>query len=301
MTMHQMTRVTLFDWHGAAGFHTAGPRPDWQIRPIGPLPRGDATARATPAGLVVEPAATDPDTGAPAFRSGGGDDHLKWCALAAHTSSSGLPGYDAPASGELTLRAELAARVFNAGRHPFGDAVTDAEGDPRLGAGALLAIDRETGLVFDFFVSNRRIHAVYERMRPPGARYAAFTCLVPVAERTPDRTHLLEIGLDRSRGTVHWRVDGREAHSVGDLGTPLRDHLVIDHGGPAVRATPRQLACGIGLFTLLDAVGPDGRALPHSHRAPHRLWGQGVRLTVRRITVTTDKSEKPDKPEKGES
>ncbi|MFI1797438.1 DUF6081 family protein [Streptomyces sp. NPDC020379] len=290
MTMHQMTRVTLFDWHGAAGFHATGPRPDWQIRTGGPLPHGDASARTTPAGLVVEPAATDPETGTPAFRPGG-DDHLKWCALTAHTASSGLPGYDAPATGELTIRGELAARVFNAARHPFGDAVADAEGDPRLGAGALLAIDRETGLVFDFFVSNRRIHAVYERMRPPGARCGAFTCLVPVADRAPDLTHLLEIGLDRSRGTACWRVDGREVLSVGDLGTPLHEHLVIDHGGPAERVIPRQLACGIGLFTLLDAAGPDGRRLSGGHHAPHRLWGQGVRLTARRITVTTEKGE----------
>ncbi|MFF4529047.1 DUF6081 family protein [Streptomyces sp. NPDC001407] len=287
MTMHQATRATLFDWRGAAGFRTTGPRPDWRIRPVGTLPLGDATVRTTPAGLVVEPEATDPKTGTPAFRPGAGDDHIKWCALAARTATSGLPGFDAPATGELVVRGELAARVFNAGRHPFGDAVTDAEGDPRLGAGALLAIDRETGLVFDFFVSNRRIHAVYERLRPPGAPYAAFTCLVPVADRTPDRTHLLEIGLDRSRGTVRWRVDGRAVLSVRDLGTPLRDHLVIGHGGPAERATPAQLACGIGLFTLLDAAGPDGRGLDGRHA--HRLWGQGVRLTARRITVTTEK------------
>ncbi|MCC3767134.1 DUF6081 family protein [Streptomyces sp. UNOC14_S4] len=296
MTTHRATRTTLFDWHGAAGFRTAGPRPDWQLRPVGPLPRGDATVRTTPAGLVVEPEATDPGTGTPAFRrtaGPGGDDHLKWCALAARTASTGLPGFDAPATGELTVRGELAARVFNARRHPFGDQVADAEGDPRLGAGALVTVDRETGLVFDFFVSNRRIHAVYERMRPPGARCAAFTCLVPVADRSPDRTHLLEIGLDRSRGTVRWRVDGRVVLSVGDLGAPLRDHLAIDHGGPAGRATPRQLACGLGLFTLLDAAGPDGRALTRdAHgRHAHRLWGQGVRLTVRRITVTTEEGE----------
>ncbi|MBT2383945.1 DUF6081 family protein [Streptomyces sp. ISL-11] len=302
------TGRVLFDRDGRAGFRATGPDPDWQIRPIGPLPLGDAVVRTTAAGLVVQPEAIDPDTGTPAFAyaagPGGPDDHLKWCALAARTASSGMPGFDAPATGGLTGTAELSVRVFNAGRHPFGDAVTDPEADVRLGAGALLALDRETGLVFDFFLTNRRVYAVYERMRPPGADWAAFTYAVPVADRGPGRTHRLGITLDRAADTVHWTVDGGRALSAGRLGLPslAREHLVIDHGGTPRRATPRQLTFGLGLFALLDAAGADGRGLvrlsadPYTEpvgfryeqgRREHRLWGQGVRLTLGRLTVTT--------------
>ncbi|MFI1381870.1 DUF6081 family protein [Embleya sp. NPDC020886] len=307
-------RRSLFDRPGSAGLRTTGPRPDWQIRPVGTLPLGDARVRTGDAGSVVEPPETTAG-GAPAFGyatgPGGADDHLKWCALVAHTASSGLPGFDAPGGGELVGAAELAVRVFGAERHPFGDAVAEPQADPRLGAGALLALDRETGLVFDFFVSNRHIHAVYERLPRPGTGWAAFTYLVPVAERTPDLVRRLEIGLDRDAGTVRWSVDGEQVLSVARLGhlSLPRTHLVIDHGGTEESAVPRQLAFGLGLFTLLDAAGPDGRGLVRlsaeryydpARGAPapqrfrdelglraNRLWGQGVRLTVRRVTVTT--------------
>ncbi|MFJ9903593.1 DUF6081 family protein [Streptomyces sp. NPDC101152] len=311
---------TLFDWHGTAGLGCEGPDADWRLRPVGELLHGDATIRTTGSGLVVESGAHRAPGAPPEFGHatgpGGADDHLKWCALVERTAASGLPGFDAPESGELTVTAWLAPRVFGAGRHPFGDAVTDSESDARLAAGALIALDPYSGLVFDFFLTNRRIHAVYERLYRPGDDRAAFSYLIPVADRSPgdgegDRGHLLEIAFERSAGTVTWRVDGKQVLRVGRLGCRSlgREHLAIDHGGVERPVVPRQLVFGLGLFTLLDAAGPDGRGLvrlspdpdhyvdpalddpvpqrfwdEHGRRR-HRLWGQGVRLTARRLTV----------------
>ncbi len=102
-----------------------------------------------------------------------------------------------------------------------------------------------------------------------------------------------------------WSVD-RVGHLPAD-----RSHLILDHGGTQEPVSPRQLSCGIGMFTLLDADGPDGRGLvklsdrpgyyvdpdrgaPHRQRfldeagsPANRLWGQGVQLQVGRVGVSS--------------
>jgi hypothetical protein len=84
--------------------------------------------------------------------------------------------FDLEESRGFTVRAEMAVRTFGTERNKFGL----EPGDPRLANGALVVIDPETGMVFDFFVSNDRIRPLYERLtfkRKDLGPYPAFSIL----------------------------------------------------------------------------------------------------------------------------
>lgn len=312
--------ITWDDFRG--GFSATGENAKWSLSATGALPYGDGRPTTSASGLTVVPTGTDPVTGRPAFAftsgqesaGGVGDwDHLKWYAVANHRAATGVTGFDAVPGQVLTCRTRLASRTTGADRHPFGAAVGNAQDDLRLGAGAMSVIDFETNLVFDFFVTNERVYAFYERLPRPGSTYAAFSYALPVATRQPGQQHDLAIAYDRAAGKAVWKADGREVLSVDDLGhVPAdRSHLVLDHGGTEETVAPRQLSCGIGMFTLLDAEGPDGRGLVELSDRPdyyfdpdrgaprparfldeeslpgNRLWGQGVKLQVGSLAVAS--------------
>ncbi|WP_328914226.1 MULTISPECIES: DUF6081 family protein [unclassified Streptomyces] len=312
----------LFHYDATCARPAEGTGPALRTRPVGGLPHGDGYARLTGRELVVQSRGTDGTTGEPAFTwasdPGGPDDHLKWAALVAHTATSGLPGFDAPDAGELVGSVEMSAQVFGAARHPFGDAVRDPGTDPRLAVGAFLVLDRETRAVFDFFLADRQVFAVYERLPGDGGG-DAFAYAVPVGERSPEQVHRLEVALDRARRRARWILDGRTVLTVDPVGAPLppahTPHLALGRARSApVDAAPRQLTFGLGMLTWLGAAGPDGRALvrtsaptgpategavPHGYvdghgRRENRLWGQGVRLRVRRLSVTAYPRPRPD-------
>lgn len=305
-----------------SGFDHTGDDAKWTLSATGDLPFGDGKPSTSANGLSVVPTGTNPATGKPAFAfttgqeagGGGGDwDHLKWYAVANHKASSGITGFDAVPGQTLTCETRMSARTFAAENHPFGSAVVDPATDLRLGAGAMSVIDFETNIVFDFFVTNERVYAFYERLPKPGATYAAFSYALPVATRRPGQEHDFAISFDKSAGKAVWRLDGREVLSVDRVGRVPRDraHLILDHGGAEEAVSPRQLSCGIGMFTLLDAEGPDGRGLVRLGDRPdyyfdpdrgapypqgfldgasapaNRLWGQGVQLRVGRVGVSS--------------
>jgi hypothetical protein len=283
---------------------------DWRVRPVGEFPRGDGTVRPGPDGLVVEPAGVHPVTGEPAFAHatgpGGPNDHLKWAALVSRRGAHGIPGF-AVAEGEtLTASAVLSVRTFGTAGHPFGSAA--AQADVRLAAGALIVADLETGMIFDFLLTSSTVYAFYERLPRPGAGHAAFSCAVPVARGdAPDRSY--ELAVRYAPGVATWLVNGAEVLTVDRIGHRClpRERLVLDHGGPEQAVVPRQLTVGLGMFALLDAAGPDGRGLvrlsgeryfdpargePSAQRffdehglLKNRLWGQGVRMTVSRVSM----------------
>jgi hypothetical protein len=108
-------------------------------------------------------------------------------------------------------------------------------------------------------------------------------------------------------------LDGDEVFRVDRLGHHLdsRDHLLVDHGGVETMVEPRQLNCGMGMFTALDYARPDQRALvsisdaagyyystatgaPDSQTflddeslESNRLFGQGAEIWVGRYAVST--------------
>lgn len=309
----------------SAGFATGGPGAKWTPRPVGPFPQGDGVAETCSRGLNVVPTGTNPRTGEPAFawttgqEHDGGEgpaDHAKWYAMTAHTATSGMPGFDVPKGHTLAFRTRMSGRVFGVGDHPFGAAVPDPQTDLRPAAAAFSVIDVETLTLFDIFITNRRLYAFYERLPAPGARYAAFSHAMPVADRVPNQWHDLEIRFDEAAGAVTWLVDGRIVRRVDRLGRRPEDrtHLLIDLGGSDEEVAPRQLAGALGLFAILDGKGPDGRGLvrltdaPNCYYAPdlgaphpqrfvdeeslpeNRLWGQGARLDAEYFAVRCELS-----------
>jgi hypothetical protein len=275
------------------GFAAGGPGDPWFTVAVGPYAADDGVATATPQGLHVRSSGTNPATGEPAIvRTLGQDpgnglglpgtfDHLKWVAFTSHTASSGFPGFDAVPGQVLSCGARMSGRTYGTGGHPFGSAVADPDADPRLALVALNAVDPETNLVLDFVLTNERIYAMYERRpdsRPQLGNYASFAHIVPLARRSPGDWHDLEIAYDRSRGAVHWLIDGRRAFTVDEIGHRLsRDTLAIDHGGVDMTIEPRQLNCGMGMFAVLDGARPRAGAGLGSGSGPA---GDGlVRLT----------------------
>jgi hypothetical protein len=232
-----------------------------------------------------------------------------------HLASTGVPGFDALPGQELSCQATVSGQGFGVAGHPFGGAVVDPEDDLRLASVALNVIDFETFLVSDFFLTNKRIYAFYERLpfgRTDDHRYAAFSFMVPVADRIPGQAHELRIGYNRSAGTIRWLLDGEEVFRVDRLGYLIdRAFLTIDHGGTEELVEPRQLDCGMGMFTLLDGDLPSGSALVRLSSAPdfyfdpalgepvaqtfqddaslvtNRLFGQGAELHVQRYVVSS--------------
>nr|AAG44123.1 Ncn-orf2 [Streptomyces arenae] len=241
--------------------------PGWLARPAAGLPAGDGTARVTPEGLVVAPPGTDPAhprtpvrRPAPSAPLG----HLRWAAFAGTATP---PGFTLPDTGLLTAHMELAAEVYG----PGADRPTAAGiADTRHGMGGMLCVDLGSGLVLDFLLTNDRVWVLYERLGRPGAGHGTFTYEVPVAERSPGRRHRCAIRVDRARGTAVWLLDGTEVFAVPDLGRRLPSraaHITRSADGPEESVRPGRLALGIGLFGELAE-------------------GSGVRLTVRRATVT---------------
>ncbi|MBV2155133.1 DUF6081 family protein [Kitasatospora sp. SUK 42] len=306
------------------GFDHGGEGSRWTLTPGGDtLPDGDGIVTTSEAGLRVVPTGVNLRTGEPAFAAttgreseggGGAADHLKFFALARHTSKAGILGFDAEPGRVLTIDVTMSVRTFGVERHPFGAAVADPRGDLRLAAGTMNTVDPETLMVFDFFVTDDRVYAFYERLPRPGADYAAFSYALPVARRsTVDQVHNLAVGYDRSAGTVEWQVDGRTVLTVDRIGLRPADrkHLILDLGGREELVEPRQLAGGFGTFTLLDAGMPgtggglvqvsddlryydpaQGEPVPQRFADPaslprHRLWGQGAQLDVRELGVTS--------------
>src|SRR4029078_3006011 len=117
--------------------------------------------------------------------------------------------------------------------------------------------------------TNKRIYAVYEHlpfgrqsMGGPFGEYAAFTYAIPIANRTPGDMHTVATVYDRSAGVMSWTVDGEERFRVKNFGFRIGGtNMILDHGGTESSFRPNQLDCGMGMFSLLDAHGPQNKGL----------------------------------------
>jgi hypothetical protein len=189
--------------------------------------------------------------------------------------------------GLLTVAADMRVAAFGTAANPYG---ADAD-DVRLGCGAFNTIDLQTSMVFDFFVSNGRIVALYERLPftlRPDNRYPLFTELIPVDVPTaPDQGHRYAITYDQAHDRVEWRVDGAVVAERAFVGAPPGER------GPIVKI--KSLKIGGGLFTLLgDLDGDrartgDGKKIPGLDPCYERtLFGQGARVEFGRFEIATE-------------
>ena len=304
----------------------------WFYFGAGPFVGNDGVATTSNKGLRVAPPAINPSTGMPAFsltlgQEGAADnpfglpagiDHVKWLVYANAISTMGYPGFDAVPGRELTFDAWVSGQSYGNEQHPFGSAVADPDDDIRLAASAMPTIDFETFLVSDFFLTNKRIYAVYERLpfgRTATDNYAAFTYAVPVADRKPNQQHHLTIGYDRSANVMRWLVNDVEVFRVTRPGfrLPSQQYLILDHGGVERDVVCKQRNFGFGLFTLLDAGSPSQQALvklstadgfyfstaqgspvPQTFLDPlsppgSRIWGEGAVIQVSKTRVVSQR------------
>ncbi|MCG8916572.1 DUF6081 family protein [Actinokineospora sp. PR83] len=310
------------------GLRTEGPGAKWAHLPFGPTTGRDGTITTSARGLRVSSRGTNPTTGEPAFTATvaqddpggfpGTLDHVKWMVYTNRTSSGGTLGFDTAPGYELSCETGFSGRTHGVAGHPFGARVPDAEDDPRLASAALLLQDLATDVAFEFALTNKTVYVYYERLpnsRTALGNYASFLYAIPVARRSPGRTHRLKISYDRSCGLVRWFLEGREVFRLDRIGHHLppaqRRHLVQDHGGVEQAVRPEQLAVGMGLFNFLDGAAPgrpgtglvrlstatdyyydpvtgppnpltfaDDRSLETS-----RLFGQGASLRMDRLVV----------------
>ena len=322
-----MERTILFEDDFAQGFDCApaeeGKR--WSSFAMGPFSPDDAIVDAVDSGIVAVSRGKNPKTGEPAFvrtvaRPEGGQglpgtlDHLKWSASVNHATAAGAPGFEVVSGKKFVIETRLGGRVFGLRDQPFGDAaLSDLDADFRLGAAALVAQDPLTNVVFDFFITNNTVYAIYERVdmaRMQLGNYAAYTYAVPVASRKPEDMHDLRIVYDPDARTGSWQVDGVEKLFVDKIGSRIdRTYMAIDRGGEDTEVVPGQINCGLGTFTILDGAlngGPGlvdlggmpdfydpqkGEGSPLSFvdpdsREESRVFGQGVELRCEYFRVS---------------
>jgi hypothetical protein len=276
----------------------------WQVTEVpGRFSADDGVVSTSGRGLYVRAGGTNSETGWPAFSktAAGEDDHVKWMVDTRRYSSNGVPGFDAVLGEELRINMWVRGQIFGTAAHPFGSGVTDPETDLRLASFAMNVIDYETGMVFDIWMTNGAIYPYYERLNLTGtATYKVFSSVFPPTPRRPDQQHLVTVAYDRGAGTVRWLIDDAEVARVNRIGLPAPDAtIVIDHGGTPEAASPRQLNCGMAMFTLLDAGStPSGAGLvslappyafPTAFVGGPNLFGQGAELHLERFEVRTDR------------
>ena len=276
----------------------------WQLLAVPPAEfvADDGAVEASAHGLRIRASGANPVTGAPAFTKDRNDafSHVKWLATLARQASSGFPGFDLPSSGVLEVEYLASARTHGTDTHPFGDAVQDPDTDLRLACCLFNLLDFESGMVFDFCVTNRAVRPFYERISTPGsgATYQAFSSIFPAVPREPDQRHHFAFRFDAEAGRLSWRLDGEEIAAVTEIGKPSSDaRVILDHGGTPESVRPRQLLPCLSLMTLLDAdLNGTGEGLaqaempyvaPTRFRGSDRLWGQGAELTVASLKVSS--------------
>lgn len=296
----------------------------WSPLEVGAFRPHDAIVRVDGDGLSVIPKGVNPVSGEPAFTQTmvpvppeaefpGVLDHVKWVASVNHRSSKGFTGFDTLSGKTIHVEAVVGGRTFGTAGHPFGDAVRDPAGDFRLSAFAMVTMDTETNVVFDFFLTNNSIYAMYERApfaREAFGHYAAFSFAVPVATRTPDDWHRLAVSYDRDANVARWFIDGSLMLEVDRVGRRIdRRYMAIDVGGEDQVVQLNQLECGLGMFSLMDASiggGPGlidlygypmffdtlrGEPTPLDYvdresRESSRLFGQGAQVRCRSFAVS---------------
>lgn len=260
----------------------------------------DGIATTSSAGLRVAASDTNPVTGEPAFAAGGTNrnefDHTKWMADTRHVSSNSYPGFDAVPGQVLSCTMWAQGQAFGTEPQPYGSAVGDPESELRLASFAMNTIDSETGMVFDVWMTNTKIYPYYERLNLEGAAYHAFSSFFPGVPRVTNDDNVVTVADEPSGGVVRWIINGVVAAVVDKIGFPSpQATLVIDRGGTAQLAAPRQLNCGMAFFTLVDGgLPPIGEGLvslggsyvfPTSFVGGPTLFGQGVEMQVRKFEV----------------
>lgn len=233
------------------GFNTQcpifdGPDQNWDIFQLDDIYANDGVLTCGPNGGFLN---SNPFTSTPPVSLNQYVDNAKWF------------GYErdlliVPYGGQLSIEWEMLVRVFNTVPNAFPDAVTQGPTDVRYGCGAANVRDFDSLVNFNFFVTNDRVYAVYERLpqhRGMFGFYAAFTYVIPVAKRCGSDWVKLKIVLDNATQSTRYYVNGLMVLEVFNSGNYLDGVFpVVDFGGIEEVRFPTSVNMGFGTFTGVD-------------------------------------------------
>lgn len=183
----------------------------------------------------------------------GGLDHVKWLSYVNRT-------YPLSVYQETICSAKMSVQTTGVSSQPFGTLVQNPDADIRLAGAALTTVDPYTYITADFFMTNTKIYALYERLpfgRTDLYNYAAFTFAIPIADRSPDDYHTLAIGYNLQLQYIRWILDGIEVFRVDTVGMLItRQYMLVDYGGQEETLFPQNIQCGFGTFSIMDGYAP---------------------------------------------
>lgn len=289
----------------------------WMCARFGMYVADDGEISKNANGISVIPKGVNQKTGLPAFsktcspQKGGVLDHIKWMIQAEHHNSDGTPGFKILPGKTIKMETVAGGELYGVDKHPFGDAVTDPDSDFRLGALAMVNMDPDTNIVFDFFLTNAKIYALYERTplgRKKYGNYASFSFAIPLMDRKPGEIHHLAITYNRDTNTARWFVEGKEKFKVENIGNKIdRKYMFIDAGGEDQIVCLDRITCGLGMFTVMDGTLDGRKALVNlsgtndgyclgtkevltyvdaESRQTNRLFGQGAKMICNSFAVS---------------
>lgn len=293
---------------------------NWEILSFSPNNDvSDFSRKITNQGLEVFPKAVNSETKEPMFTRDipqsspmGQLDHLKFSMTAKNSSKKS--SFTVPETGTINFETTLNNHTYGLSQQPFGKNIKNPQIDFRLGNSTLMLMDPVNMVVFDFFVTNEVIYAVYERGKNMQGHtdYAAYSYAIPLKTRNKNDFNKLRISYNKTVNTVKWYIDDEEVYSVNHIGQLIdRKYMTIDNGGIPKEIHVSQLNAGLGIFTLMDGsidgqglidlVGDDSyynptegfptRAnfLDQQSKKENRLFGQGVKLTAKNFLIFKDK------------
>ena len=243
-------------------------------------------------------------------------DHLKYLAVS-------LQQFPIPADGSLAVAADIA--VQTPGTTPGRVVPTTGRIllEPQQAAATLHLLDSTaTGQLFDWFISEHKAFALYERLFVGVGLDKGFTQITgapnnnhgvnePFEPKTfasqdfdiTPGSHRYEIRYSRGGGSgadlVEWLIDGAVRARVRNVGVPLdvqnpdyyRDSRTITYPsqgpGELLKNSLTGFQIGHGIFTLVDEF-PFNQFPPFvSIPTNERIWGQGAAATYDNFMVTT--------------
>ena len=288
----------------------------WKVFKMGPVKADDGIVTVKDNVLHVVPKGVNHETGLPAFSGTaskgmmGKNDHMKWNCNAQYKSGR-KSGVELVSGKTLVVEAVIGVNSFGMENHPFGSLVEDPKGDPRLGAGVLVTQDLPTMTIFDFFVTENQIFAVYERaelLRLFKGRYASFSFAVPIASHKKGDFNTLSLKFNKEKNTVQWYVDGEMKYELLKPGCIIdRQYMLIDNGGKDTIINLTRINAALGMFSLMDGArkgtglvnlsGSKGFFNPQvgepqppvffdeESKKESRLFGQGVELMCKDFSI----------------
>lgn len=237
-------------------------RDTWNYFQVSKFIANDATTRVLPGGVQLSSvrfSKTYPEGRGPS--PAGWLDHYKaWVILNSE--------FALPECGELYAEITMAAQTYGTAKQPFGSAVADPAGDPRLAYAGFSLIDFEQAYNFAHVMTTGASFVFYERLpffrnetSSETTQEAAFTGAFQIGQRNYSAPmqdlHPVGIALSKRKGATWW-LAGSVVHNIPRIGImPNQTDLIYKSPGTTQRADINCVSVGFGNFSFLDGMPPE--------------------------------------------